>query len=51
MAVEHGMGIKERAIDFCPYMTEVMYMNGLYHSFSYYILIIFIIDFLFYFYL
>lgn len=30
MAVEHGMGIKERAIDFCPYMTEVMYMNGLY---------------------
>ncbi|KAG6799134.1 hypothetical protein HZU73_05529 [Apis mellifera caucasica] len=27
MAVEHGMGIKERAIDFCPYMTEVMYMN------------------------
>ncbi|CAL7946434.1 unnamed protein product [Xylocopa violacea] len=27
MAVEHGMGTKERAIDFCPYMTEVMYMN------------------------
>lgn len=28
MAVEHGMGPKERAVDFCPYMTEVMYMNG-----------------------
>ena len=27
MAVEHGMGPKERAVDFCPYMTEVMYMN------------------------
>nr|XP_034172213.1 uncharacterized protein LOC117600642 [Osmia lignaria] len=27
MAVEHGMGSKERAVDFCPYMTEVMYMN------------------------
>lgn len=27
MAVEHGMGLKERAVDFCPYMTEVMYMN------------------------
>ncbi|KZC10953.1 PREDICTED: uncharacterized protein LOC107189045 [Dufourea novaeangliae] len=27
MAVEHGMGPKERAIDFCPYMTEVIFMN------------------------
>ncbi|XP_076245749.1 uncharacterized protein LOC143186156 isoform X1 [Calliopsis andreniformis] len=27
MAVEYGMGSKESAIDFCPYMTEVMYMN------------------------
>ncbi|CAK9805883.1 hypothetical protein ANTQUA_LOCUS4600 [Anthophora quadrimaculata] len=27
MAVEHGMGAKERAVDFCPYITEVMYMN------------------------
>ncbi|XP_031844707.1 pre-rRNA-processing protein TSR2 homolog [Nomia melanderi] len=27
MAVEHGMGPKEKAIDFCPYMAEVMYMN------------------------
>ncbi|XP_043257030.1 uncharacterized protein LOC122399970 [Colletes gigas] len=27
MAVEHGMGSKERAVDFCPYMVEVMYMN------------------------
>ncbi|XP_033341131.1 pre-rRNA-processing protein TSR2 homolog [Megalopta genalis] len=27
MAVEHGMGSKESAVDFCPYMTEVMYMN------------------------
>ncbi|XP_054005731.1 uncharacterized protein LOC128890853 [Hylaeus anthracinus] len=27
MAVEHGMGLKERAVDLCPYMTEVMYMN------------------------
>lgn len=27
MAVEHGMGSKERAIDFCPYIAEVMYMN------------------------
>ncbi|XP_076245750.1 uncharacterized protein LOC143186156 isoform X2 [Calliopsis andreniformis] len=29
MAVEYGMGSKESAIDFCPYMTEVMYMNEL----------------------
>lgn len=28
MAVEHGMGAKGMAIDFCSYMTEVMYMNG-----------------------
>lgn len=27
MAVEYGMGAKERAVDFCPYMTEVIYMN------------------------
>lgn len=27
MAVEHGMGTKEMAIDFCFYITEVMYMN------------------------
>ncbi|KOC68202.1 hypothetical protein WH47_03360 [Habropoda laboriosa] len=27
MAVEHRMGPKERAVDFCPYITEVMYMN------------------------
>ncbi|CAK9799854.1 Pre-rRNA-processing protein TSR2 homolog [Anthophora plagiata] len=27
MAVEHGMGAKERAVEFCPYITEVMYMN------------------------
>lgn len=27
MAVEHGMGPKENAVDFCPYITEVMYMN------------------------
>ncbi|XP_050585041.1 uncharacterized protein LOC126919623 [Bombus affinis] len=27
MAVEHGMGAKGMAIDFCFYMTEVMYMN------------------------
>ncbi|XP_076659113.1 uncharacterized protein LOC143362645 [Halictus rubicundus] len=27
MAVEHGMGTKEDAIDFCPYITEVIYMN------------------------
>lgn len=28
MAVEHGMGTKERAVEFCPYIAEVMYMNG-----------------------
>lgn len=27
IAVEHGMGTKEGAIDFCSYMTEVMFMN------------------------
>ncbi|OAD61515.1 Pre-rRNA-processing protein TSR2 like protein [Eufriesea mexicana] len=27
VAVEQGMGTKERATDFCPYITEVMYMN------------------------
>ncbi|XP_015594747.1 uncharacterized protein LOC107267473 isoform X2 [Cephus cinctus] len=27
MAVEHGMGSKERAEDFCPYITEVMFIN------------------------
>lgn len=29
MAVEYDMGAKEMALDFCFYMTEVMYMNGL----------------------
>lgn len=27
LAVEHGMGSVERAIEFCPYITEVLYMN------------------------
>ncbi|XP_034935426.1 uncharacterized protein [Chelonus insularis] len=27
MAVEHGMGSKDKAIEFCPYITEVIYMN------------------------
>ncbi|XP_043278954.1 uncharacterized protein [Venturia canescens] len=27
LAVEHGMGPKIRAIEFCPYVTEIMYMN------------------------
>ncbi|KAK0170355.1 hypothetical protein PV328_010926 [Microctonus aethiopoides] len=27
MAVEHGMGSKDRAVDFCPYITDVIYMN------------------------
>ncbi|KOX70832.1 hypothetical protein WN51_02256 [Melipona quadrifasciata] len=27
MAVEHNMGTKEMVIEFCSYMTEVMYMN------------------------
>ena len=34
MAVEHGMGPRERAVDFCPYMTEVMYMNGWFFLFN-----------------
>ncbi|XP_017875949.1 uncharacterized protein LOC108622531 [Ceratina calcarata] len=27
MAVEYGMGTKDRAVDFCPYMTDVIFMN------------------------
>ncbi|KAF3427831.1 hypothetical protein E2986_05793 [Frieseomelitta varia] len=27
MVVEHNMGTKKMVIDFCSYMTEVMYMN------------------------
>lgn len=27
MAVQHGMGTKERARDFCAYVTEVIFMN------------------------
>lgn len=27
MAVEYGMGTKDGALEFCAYMTEVMYMN------------------------
>ncbi|KAK0162115.1 hypothetical protein PV327_008479 [Microctonus hyperodae] len=27
MAVEHGMGSKDRAVDFCPYITDIIYMN------------------------
>lgn len=28
LAVEHDMGPKESAVEFCTYMTEVLYMNG-----------------------
>ncbi|XP_072751624.1 pre-rRNA-processing protein TSR2 homolog [Anoplolepis gracilipes] len=27
LAVDHGMGSIEKAIEFCPYTTEVLYMN------------------------
>ncbi|CAL1688248.1 unnamed protein product [Lasius platythorax] len=27
LAVEHGMGSVEKAVEFCPYTTEVLYMN------------------------
>lgn len=28
MAVEYGMGPRQSAEEFCPYMTEIFYMNG-----------------------
>ncbi|XP_066595693.1 pre-rRNA-processing protein TSR2 homolog [Prorops nasuta] len=28
MAVEHGMGCKDNAVQFCPYILDFIYMNG-----------------------
>lgn len=38
LAVEHDMGPKDSAVEFCTYITEVLFMNGLLFSLFFYLI-------------